>query len=128
MGAVRAVSTVPASSTQRIGHYLPGRNDKEKKDYLRYLRRNKAIFAHEVGGTKYFPIFQFNSDLSCVDANVGDVNEILIERFLSAGHSIQSVQDWWVNGKISSETDSAPMRMVKESPELVLDAAKRGVS
>ncbi|WP_277100605.1 Abi family protein [Corynebacterium riegelii] len=107
---------------------FPDRNEKGKKDFLRYLRDRKGIFLHEVGGTKYYPVFQFNEDLTGIDSNVGNVNEILITKFVGSTHGIQLVQDWWANGQSIPGLGVAPMKKVKESPELVFEAAQKLVA
>ena len=104
---------------------FPKRNEREKKDFLRYLVKNKGIFIHETGETKYYPTFQFNEALTDVDCNVGDVNEVLIDKFDGQPHVAQAVQQWWVTGDLGPTAEGSPITEVKRRPDFVLQGAAR---
>ena len=120
--SVNQIECIPRSKL--LGTIFPDRNEQEKKDLLRYLTKKKGLFAHEIGGTKYYPTFQFTADLSDIDVNVGDVNEILIDKLAVRDHVAQLVQEWWVNGELGPGVRLSPMKMVKQSPNRVLEAAQ----
>ncbi|PLA37119.1 hypothetical protein CYJ46_09955 [Corynebacterium coyleae] len=105
--------------------FHPERDERGRKDLLRYLVKNKGVFLHETGETKYYPTFQFNTDLSDVDPNVGNVNEVLIDKFAGREPVAQAVQQWWVTGDLGPSTECAPITEVKRRPDLVLQRAKR---
>lgn len=121
--AVNQIECIPRS--RLLETVFPDRNEQGKRKYLRYLMKRNGLFAHEIGGTKYFPTFQFEEGMSKIDPGVGNVNEVLMNKFAGRDRVEQLVQEWWVNGQIEPGTHVAPMKMVKQRPGRVLEAAKQ---
>lgn len=124
--AIDRVNQVASVTQARLlGSVFSDRDEKGRKDFLKYLRGKNAIFAHEVGGTKYYPAFQFNEDLSDIDPNVGDVNEILLSGDSNRDLRIQRAQEWWVSGTIDVDDGvMSPMLAIKKDPAQVFETVK----
>lgn len=116
--------------SQLVKLFSPERNERGRKDFLKYLRGKGAIFSYLIGEVRYYPKFQFEETFNFVNESVADVNEVLY-KYAKESKDLNSdkfMHDWWlgVNGK--NGFSDAPIREIDKNPKGVKDAAERYVS
>lgn len=92
----RLISSTSIGTTAEAQRHLTARPERERRSWLRYLRKNTALVVVEYGGANYYPLFQFRD--GDIDAGVAEINEKLFRS--AAGKNREAANwdifEWWV--------------------------------
>lgn len=125
---VDAIDNVAAVNRREAMGLLTQRgNEADRKQWLRYLRKRKALIGHDLGPQVYFPAFQFKD--GNILASVANTNESLFGRFEKEGmnpsEAALEVQRWWLTRRPRHGFDSPPIKWIDENPGEVISASKQ---
>ncbi|WP_034651719.1 Abi family protein [Corynebacterium vitaeruminis] len=112
---------------QLLQDFCKDRLPAERKNFLRYLCKKKAIFFHQIGDAKYYPLFQFSEEKTHIKPEVADVNEVLLDKYAYSRDRTpeQCAQDWWLAPDMANGFSTPPIAEIEQNPHDVLKAAHR---
>lgn len=125
---VDAIDTLDAVSGPEARELVWRRGrEKERKSWLRYLEAHDAVVSYRLGGSTFFPKFQFND--GAVRPLVADANEELFRRLRRVesdrgGASLLAYR-WWTTPNLEHGFSEAPVARLMVDEAGVLAAARQ---
>ncbi len=111
-------------SNAAIRDQLHGREPKERRSWLNYLRNRHALVWVSMGEAKLYPGFQIDPDEGNIRSLVGDINAELYDKLTSQGVADEDARwrilEWWITPP--GDDAAAPAAQVLETAFTLDDA------